>query len=444
MLHLGYPQRAPYLTTAPQSLPIPKTVNHFGKRISMVNFSLPLCIRSRVAHLDFWENVLLQGLQLYGFSFVCALMCLPRLLFREKLSDRACHSSGVNQRDSAQGKRGQIIRSLRRRFQSVNVTPKEDKERDEVNDEKVKQKCLFFHYLDELKHKSNAKNTCKLVEDGNGVLLRAPFVAENSLNKISSDCDQAIHIESLKQDTQPKMEATLKRFACEVYGKKFSQKRIMNINMRVYTKEKPFSYTLVKHMRVHTKEKPFCCDICSKAFSEKGTLVNHMRVHTKEKPFSCEICSKAFSQKGNLAQHMRVHTKKSFSEKSTLVRHMRVHTKEKPFSCEICSKAFSVKGNLAQHLRIHTKEKPFSCKICSTTFSEKGHLARHMRVHTKMKPFSCEICSKVFSLKASLVNHMRVHTKEKPLSFEICSKALSETGNLVKHTRVHTKERAFS
>ncbi|XP_047468534.1 zinc finger protein 84-like, partial [Penaeus chinensis] len=262
-----------------------------------------------------------------------------------------------------------------------------DKEIDEVNDEKLKHKYLYFHNLDELRHESNTKNTCKLVQDRNGMLLRATFMTENSLNKISSDGDQAMHKENLKQDTQPKVEATLKRFACEVYGKKFSQKRNFNIIMRV-----------------HTKEKPFSCEICSKTFYQKHKLINHMRVHTKEKPFSCETCSKAFSEKGSL------------------VRHMRVHTKEKPFSCEICSKAFSEK--------VHTRDKPFSCETCSKAFSEKGTLVRHMRVHIKEKPFSCEICNKAVSVKGYLARHIRVHKKEKSFRSEICTKAFSETGNL--------------
>ncbi|XP_047468417.1 zinc finger and SCAN domain-containing protein 31-like, partial [Penaeus chinensis] len=163
-----------------------------------------------------------------------------------------------------------------------------DQEVDEVNDEKVKHKCLYFHNFDELKHKSNAKNMCKLVQDRYAMLLRAPFVPENSLNKISSDGVQLLHKKSLKQDKQPKVEATLKRFACEVYGKKFSQKRNININMRV-----------------HTKKKPYSCEICSKTFSQKCLLARHMIVHTKEKPFSCEICIKAFSCNYYLVEHMR-------------------------------------------------------------------------------------------------------------------------------------------
>ncbi|XP_037773281.1 zinc finger protein 271-like [Penaeus monodon] len=150
-----------------------------------------------------------------------------------------------------------------------------DEERNEVSDKKVEHECLFFHNLDELRHEAYTKDTCGSFQDGNCMLLRASFVSENFLNRGSSDRDQAIQ-ERLQQDMQPKVEAKLKRFECEVCGKKFSRKRYINI-----------------HMRVHTKEKPYSCEICNKTFSQTGNLVKHMRVHRKEKPFNRNYAERA-------------------------------------------------------------------------------------------------------------------------------------------------------
>ncbi|XP_037774630.1 uncharacterized protein LOC119571360 [Penaeus monodon] len=258
-----------------------------------------------------------------------------------------------------------------------------DKERAEVSDMKVDHKYLFSHDLHDLRHEVKITDSCNLVQDRSD-LLRTLFLAEDCGNKASSDVNQVMHKESLKEDTQPKMEATLNCFVCQVCGKKFSRKSHINI-----------------HMRVHTKEKPYRCDICYKDFSQRSNLVSHMRVHTKEKPYSCEICNKAFSKR------------------DYIVTHMRVHTKEKPYSCGICNKAFSQKINLVNHMRVHKREKPYYCEICNKGFPKKNHLEVHMRIHLKEKPYNCYICNKAFSHKQNLVRHIRVHTKEKPESFVV-------------------------
>ncbi|XP_069974178.1 gastrula zinc finger protein XlCGF57.1-like [Penaeus vannamei] len=306
---------------------------------------------------------------------------------------------------------------------------------EEVSDRKVKSEGFFFQNLHDLRHKAKEKFSCDLVQDRNDV-LGTPFVAEDSGSKCSSDGNQSMYKESPEGDIQTKVEATLKRFVCDVCGKKFSSRSGIEV-----------------HMRVHTKEKPYMCDICNRSFPYKGCLVNHVKIHTLEKPYNCEICNKNFSVNNHLVRHMAVHLKKTFScdtcnkafpRKIFLERHIRVHTKEKPYSCEICNKAFTEKGTLTRHMAVHSNEKPFSCDICNKAFPTKMNLVRHWRVHTKEKPYSCEICNRAFSEKSHVVRHIAVHSEEKPFRCDICNKTFTSKSSLEIHIRVHTNEKPFS
>ena len=60
-------------------------------------------------------------------------------------------------------------------------------------------------------------------------------------------------------------------------------------------------YTGFKHL----------CSVCGKSFNCKSALEMHSRVHTGHKPFKCDVCQRAFTQKGNLRSHMISHMDKS-------------------------------------------------------------------------------------------------------------------------------------
>lgn len=63
-----------------------------------------------------------------------------------------------------------------------------------------------------------------------------------------------------------------------------------------------------EHMKTRSSDRPFQCNICGKYFSKKGVLNRHMRTHTGERPFECDVCGKCFGERSILKKHTRTHT----------------------------------------------------------------------------------------------------------------------------------------
>ncbi|XP_028310031.1 zinc finger protein 32-like [Gouania willdenowi] len=156
------------------------------------------------------------------------------------------------------------------------------------------------------------------------------------------------------------------------------------------------SLSAASKLRIHTEDKSFKCDVCGKCFNQKSVLQRHVRIHSGEKPFKCDVCRKCFNQKSHLQLHMRI------------------HSGDKPFKCDVCRKCFNQHSHLQLHMRIHSGDKPFKCDVCGKCYNLKSVLQRHVRIHSGEKPFKCDVCRKCFNQNSHLQLHMRIHSREKP------------------------------
>ncbi|XP_060075144.1 zinc finger protein 235-like [Ylistrum balloti] len=123
-----------------------------------------------------------------------------------------------------------------------------------------------------------------------------------------------------------------KPYMCEICGMSFRQVANMRKHMLIHTtakanqcdlcgKEYKYRDSWKAHMRSHViKEglrheviktkygKVYNCEYCQKQFSTASQYKVHLRTHTDERPFKCDLCEKAFKEKGKLSRHMnRVH-----------------------------------------------------------------------------------------------------------------------------------------
>lgn len=140
--------------------------------------------------------------------------------------------------------------------------------------------------------------------------------------------------------------------------------------------------SLDPHMKTHmTKVKrEFNCDLCGKQFDKRHILNRHIRLkHSeKERTHPCTICNKSFFTNSDLKKHFESH-------------------QGKVMPCEFCGKLFSCMNNLRTHLVYHQEPK-FSCTFegCNKKFFARKLLRAHTKVHQGQKDFACEYCDKKY------------------------------------------------
>lgn len=89
-------------------------------------------------------------------------------------------------------------------------------------------------------------------------------------------------------------------------------------------------------------ERPYVCEICKRAFNQKGSLQTHIIMHSGTRPHKCDFCDATFAQKGNLRAHIkRLHAVGQIGQSV--------------YRCYFCSCIFRKIGNLNAHLtKMHT------------------------------------------------------------------------------------------
>ena len=173
-----------------------------------------------------------------------------------------------------------------------------------------------------------------------------------------------------------------KEHICDTCGKSFCEavtlkKHIFNVHeghnifkCEIFGCDASF-HELVK-LQQHRREAHTKCDHCGKIFdghSATWRLKRHIKeVHEGLKEHVCEMCGRAFSQKGDMKKHYET-----------------VHLKQpKLKTCEICGKTFSA-VSLPRHIRqVHEGRGDHVCETCQKAFFAKSDLRRHIdSVHLK-------------------------------------------------------------
>ncbi len=240
---------------------------------------------------------------------------------------------------------------------------------------------------------------------------------------------------------------------CDVCGKKFLYKTLLESHKAVHSKVKEhichkcgkgFTYeaTLKQHWTqvpncdvLNSQAKQWDCDQCGDKFSKIKSYMAHYRVTHKSAPRNlqgvielhhCDQCSEAFASKGGLNTHKKtIHEGIKLKSQPTVKEtcpycgklvnrgtQMKEHVKSKhendtPFKCQECTKAFGTETFLRQHIKqVHQRIK---CEVCGKEVCNKVWYKRHMaKVHgiVAENAFQCDLCTAVFDTADAKSKHM--------------------------------------
>lgn len=200
------------------------------------------------------------------------------------------------------------------------------------------------------------------------------------------------------------------------------------------------------HLVTHSGQRLYRCELCNKAYSQKGTLKTHKEgVHLKGvSALGCHICGKTFHGRTRLYKHLKTHSdesyecdicKKLIKGKKALKTHMQRHSGIKSYTCEQCAASFYTAAELCNHKRKHSvKVLSVKCDLCEYRTTTKYLLNRHMKHHVSGdKPFSCKDCGKFFATFQKLTVHERIHYEKKKYSCPLCARMFFCRRSVSKH-----------
>ncbi|XP_055523884.1 zinc finger protein 596-like [Wyeomyia smithii] len=228
--------------------------------------------------------------------------------------------------------------------------------------------------------------------------------------------------------------------ACEICGKHFENKQLLNTHEKVHERE---------HYNYET---------CNRVFFAEAGVTNQdedTEVYHTVKLSICEICGMEFNTKYDLEKHLALHQKPVIPSSSVACKAsvssvqdsgdscvpLSSKTIRRPYVCNVCGKCLDAPCSLKRHAVKHSDVKPHECNICSKRFAHVYYLRKHMRLHIAERKFSCDICGKSYYAPCDLQRHYDVHTGKRSHVCTICCKAFFRSDQLKTHMQTNHTEK---